>query len=164
MKSEKKRMLCAIAVSYIVFMAGWYLRETYIDLLGSCRISVFFWDALAGLCADGYRSGNFWGKCFSGMVLQCLEYDCKGEVCEHNICRNVCIYPLSKMVSVGESSGRYRIWKRLCICARGIIWRIVSEKSLYLDACNITFRMGCIGIFDIISILNSTEVSIEWMD
>lgn len=31
MKSEKKSMLCAIVVSYIVFMLGWYLRETYID-------------------------------------------------------------------------------------------------------------------------------------
>lgn len=31
MKSEKKSMLCAIVVSYIVFMTGWYLRETYID-------------------------------------------------------------------------------------------------------------------------------------
>lgn len=31
MKWEKKSMLCAIVVSYIVFMTGWYLRETYID-------------------------------------------------------------------------------------------------------------------------------------
>ena len=31
MKSEKKSMLCAIVVSYIVFMLGWYLRETYIN-------------------------------------------------------------------------------------------------------------------------------------
>ena len=31
MKSEKKSLLCAIVVSYIVFMTGWYLRETYID-------------------------------------------------------------------------------------------------------------------------------------
>ena len=28
---EKKSMLCAIIVSYIVFVTGWYLRETYID-------------------------------------------------------------------------------------------------------------------------------------
>ena len=31
MESEKKSMLCVIAISYIVFMTGWYLRETYID-------------------------------------------------------------------------------------------------------------------------------------
>ena len=31
MKSENKSLLCAIVVSYIVFMTGWYLRETYID-------------------------------------------------------------------------------------------------------------------------------------
>ena len=30
-KSKKKSMLCTIVASYIVFMAGWYLRETYID-------------------------------------------------------------------------------------------------------------------------------------
>lgn len=31
MKSEKKSMLYAIIVSYIVFMSGWYFRETYIN-------------------------------------------------------------------------------------------------------------------------------------
>ena len=30
-KSKKKSMLCTIVASYIVFMAGWYLRGTYID-------------------------------------------------------------------------------------------------------------------------------------
>jgi len=79
-----------------------------------------------------------------------MEYDCKGKVCEYNICRNVCIHTLSKMVSIGKNIGRCCIWKHICICVRRVVWAVIPKKSLNMDFGNTTFCVGCVGVFDII--------------
>ena len=70
MKSEKKSMLCTIAVSYIAFMSGWYLRETYIDFsylnpyLEACINFVIYgswWSGLAFLLIHCYEKRLNWG-------------------------------------------------------------------------------------------------------
>ncbi len=79
-----------------------------------------------------------------------MEYDCKGEVRKYNICGNVCIHTLFKMVSIGKNLGRYCIWEHICICIGGAVWSAISEKSLNMDSGNSTFCVGCAGIFDMI--------------
>lgn len=63
MKSEKGCMLCAIVVSYIVFMAGWYLRETYIDFSGL--------NSYLEACINFVIYGIWWSG-FSFLLIHCF--------------------------------------------------------------------------------------------
>lgn len=73
MKSEKKRMLCAIITSYIVFMAGWYLPETYIDFS--------YLNPYLEACINFVIYGIWWSG-FAFLLIHCLgkslNWDLKG--------------------------------------------------------------------------------------
>lgn len=64
MKSEKKSMLCAIGISYIVFTAGWYLRETYIDFS--------YLSPYLEACINFVIYGIWWSG-FSFLLIHCFE-------------------------------------------------------------------------------------------
>lgn len=72
MKSEKGCMLCAIVASYIVFMSGWYLRETYIDFSGL--------NSYLEACINFVIYGIWWSG-FSFILIHCfgkrLNWDLK---------------------------------------------------------------------------------------
>ena len=72
MKSEKGCMLCAIVASYIVFMSGWYLRETYIDFSGL--------NSYLEACINFVIYGIWWSG-FSFLLIHCfgkrLNWDLK---------------------------------------------------------------------------------------
>lgn len=71
--TEKKSMLSAIVVSYIVFMLGWYLRETYIDFS--------YLDPYMEACINFTIYGIWWSG-FAFLLIHCfrnkLNWDLKG--------------------------------------------------------------------------------------
>lgn len=64
MKTEKKSIFCEIVISYIVFVAGWYLRETYIDLSGL--------NPYAEACANFVIYGIWWSG-FAFLLIHCFR-------------------------------------------------------------------------------------------
>ncbi len=72
MKSEKKSLLYAIVISYIVFTAGWYLWETYIDFS--------YLNPYLEACINFVIYGLWW-SCFAFLLIQCfgkkLNWDLK---------------------------------------------------------------------------------------
>ena len=64
MKFEKKSMLWVIGISYIVFMTGWYLRETYIDFS--------YLNPYLEACINFVIYGIWWSG-FAFLLIHCFD-------------------------------------------------------------------------------------------
>ena len=67
-KLKKSSMLWTIIVSYIVFMAGWYLRETYIDFS--------YLNPYSEACINFVIYGIWWSG-FAFLLIHCLGKNLK---------------------------------------------------------------------------------------